>query len=358
MASLVSLDLPRDQLLGWIGKQLSSGFRSCVSLSTSDEFDSSNQIDSSIRILELKRKILKTSRQIGEKFNSAVSEEWRRAELKHMLLKAEIRLQKLRFQRKCLSLGDWVEVRQLRAGGNGRLIELTGDGYSEIFPQYIEKIDLLSIEIQSVWEKLNSKFASELNHRSKEEEAMKKSFQELADKSISQKRNFALEDNLHERFLLKQLKENRRKQEESLRVKIANFSAQLHSVRDLGRIKQESENAKNAQIHRHVEANERMLEWQLMEQQIRLEQQLSEIDEKFESKIKRCKNEIFKLRNVAQIEHSFVKEKDDVINLFKSEISNLRRDIRDIESATSQFRAALRKEDKARRDQAKVLRNN
>jgi len=344
----VSLDLPRDQLLGWIGKQLGGGFRAVVA--EEGEGDILGQIEKFELIASRKKDIVKTSKLVSDKFNVAISEEWRAAELKHMLMKSEARLEKLKFQKRCLEQNKWVDMGKLRGV---RIVQLTGEFCPE---SSIASGKELAVEIHNVWGNVYEKFTKELSHRAKEEEAMKNSFSEISDKSVTNRRNLVLEDYLHERFLLKKLKEKRKEMEEYLRDRISVLSSELHAIRDLGRIKQEAEAEKHSEMNRHIEASERMLEWQLMEEQILIERQLAEIDEKFDSKIKRYQAELVRLRKIGKIEADFVKEKDFVIDIFKSEISLIRRDVRDIESAISQFRSALRKEDKLRREHSKILR--
>jgi hypothetical protein len=59
---------------------------------------------------------------------------------------------------------------------------------------------------------------------------------------------------------------------------------------------------------------------------------------------------------IAEVESQFAEEKIPSVERCKEAISVLRRDIRDIENAVSEFRTVLRKEEKIRRDQEKALR--
>ena len=356
---IVSLDLPREQLLGWIGKQLAGGLRGAAVLEGEVVYDGEKEIEKLRKVLKLKKEIVRTSKEIAGKFNEAVSQEWRNVELRHMLTKAKIRREKLAFQKECMESGDWIDLSSERGGI--LIIQLTQDQkYKNVVSSlFIPRAQSLSTEISSVWENLYSKFTKELTYREKQDAVMRESFQTQKStngESVSLRRNCVFEDNLHERYLLKKQREKRRELEQCLKERIASLAAELHSLRDLDRIKVATEEAKVSQLSRHVEASERMLEWQLMEQEIALQKELSLVDEKYDSKIKRVHSEVKKLRNVANIEQNFIREKDAVIDSFKADISELRRDVRDIEATITKFRSALRKQDKIRRDEAKILR--
>jgi hypothetical protein len=165
-----------------------------------------------------------------------------------------------------------------------------------------------------------------------------------------------LDEYLQERFLLKKQKESRKVVEQELREKIASLSSELHGIRDLHRVKKVFVESRNNETQKQIEASERMIEWQLMEEQLRLEREMKELDAHYVPKIERMRREIAKVSDIANIEAQVVDEKTNVLDHFKADINVLRGDIRDIETAVSQFRTVLRKEAKIQRDQAKAVR--
>jgi hypothetical protein len=310
----MQLDLPRDDLVEWVQKQLAGGVRNVPYTDPSQ--DLAEKLE---RLLKLKRDIVKMSRQVAERSTLCVSEKWRSVEIKHSLVRAQYKLQ-----------------------------------YASI-----DDLHALSGESETVWNELYAKLDQIMKRREKERGLMEASLNINPDglsEFLSTRRTALLDEYLQERFLLKKQKESRKVVEQELREKIASLSSELHGIRDLHRVKKVFVESRNNETQKQIEASERMIEWQLMEEQLRLEREMKELDAHYVPKIERMRREIAKVSDIANIEAQVVDEKTNVLDHFKADINVLRGDIRDIETAVSQFRTVLRKEAKIQRDQAKAVR--
>ena len=313
----VSLDLPRTELIGWIGQQLSTGHRSVPPPDTGamTEAELSEKL---ARLLSLKKEITAVSRSIAERTNAAISDAWRTIELKHTLLR-------------------------MKAKRDGQAPP--------------EETDALTIEAERVWGECYLQLVTLAKQREQEGALALASFKDPIDESVAQRRALILDDYLHERHILKERRSKRERLEKGLREKIAKLSAQLLAVKDIGRVKDVVDDSRRSDIANKIESSERQLEWELMEEQIQLERDLRDLDSKYGPKIARMQAEIVKMSDISKVESAFINEKSDIISAFKEEIALLRQDAKDIDTAVSQFRTLLRKEEKSRREQAaKIIR--
>ena len=312
----ISLDLPRSELIGWIGHQLAGGYRS-VPPPPSQTLNEHQLGEKLATLFETKKSITNSARSISEKTNALISESWRTVELKHSLLR-------------------------LKAKDN-RLNN--------------EEAEALTVESEKVWGDMYLQLVTLAKQREQEEALMAASFKDPIDDSIANRRAYMLDDYLHERHLLKEQKSKREKLEKALRERIAKISAQLLAVKDLGRVKDAIDDSRRCEIADQIESSERQLEWQLMEEQIQLERDLRDVESRYSPRIARMQAEIVKLSEISKVESAFINEKSATIGEFKEEIAMLRQDAKDIETAVNQFRTLLRKEEKNRRDAAaKILR--
>jgi hypothetical protein len=277
----------------------------------------------------------------------------------HSLQRAKDKMRRLEYQLKCIK-GDEFEDETTQWGT--RIVQLTGPGFEEtVVEPSMAAIKELSTEAEKVWEKTYAGLLDQFKRRELEEKLMTRSLtgtdgSDYFIEKLERAKASLTEVYLHERFLLKKKREYRAKTEKMLRERIATLSAELHTVRDLTRVKQVMEDSKMSAMHKEIENNERMLEWQLMEEHIRLEREHKEHEARFVPKIEKIKRETARINELAKTESNFVSEQLSVIDQLKEDINAVRLDVKDIENAISEFRTVLRKDAKLRREQAKVLR--
>ena len=349
----ISLDLPRDELIGWIGKQISLGVRSTASPPVSDKSSVMVKIS---EIADTKKEIVTISKAISEKINYLISEKWRSVELEHTLLKAQTRRDKLLFQLAAVEGGKFTSE-SVGTRNPATVVSIRAPGFESVVEAAEARTTTLLTHAEAVWKECYREYFDDVKNREQQEKLISASFAgDSSDASIASRRAAVLEDYLHERYLLKQQKERRSELEAKLRNKIAALSAELHSIRDLSRIKAVVDESKHSEFNQEMEMGERMLEWQLMEDEIRLERQVRDVDVKYESKIARLKRDISRVTEVFKVENEFISEKDEAMQIFKNEISLLRGDMRAIEQAISQFRSFLRHDEKVKRQNAQGLR--
>lgn len=347
MSDIVSLDLPREQLIGWIAKQLALGVRSTNANIIADFY-----LEKSEKTFDLKKEIVRISKTISDKINSCISEEWHGMELQHTLLKAMNKRDRLDFQFDCIRSGNFRQIPNKLP-----TVVLTGEGLDELQVEASHRAEELLKDQDAIWSACYKEFYQDLKSREDQEKLIIHSLKSSSnDDAVASRRAALLEDYLQERFLLTQSRGRRRALEGQLRERVALLSAELHSVRDLARVKSAIDDSKQTEMNHDIEMNERRLEWELMEDEIRLERGIKEIDGKYQQKLERLKHEIASHEEVFKIENAFISEKDELIHLFKSEISQVRQDVKAIENAISQFKSFLRHADKTNRQNTKVLR--
>ena len=350
----IALDLPRDQLIEWIKKQLAGGVRNVPGL----EVQSSEAIvDKLEEILTAKRDIIRLSRQLADKSVLALTEKWRSIELQHALIRAQFKLRKAEYQDNCMRRGEFEEETSEKGVVT---VKLTGPDFVEkVARPTVDSINQLTTESEVVWREVYEKLTHLMRRREKEMSLIQNSLASERDsihEFLVKKRDALLEEYLHERHLLKKQKEIRVSLEQSLRDQIASLSTELHTIRDMHRVKQVIQDSCLNETKKQIEANERMVEWQLMEEQIRLEREIKDLEARYRPKIERVRREIAKISEIARVEAEVMEQKSGVLDSVREEIYLLRRDTRDIETAISQFRTVLRKDEKLKREQAKVLR--
>lgn len=353
----ISLDLPRDELVGWIANQLAAGVRN---VPPPDSLGDMQAIKRKLeRLLALKKQIVTVSRAVSEQASSLFSEEWKNVELKHGLIRAEQKMRRIEYQLACVKNKETED--EITQWGT-RIVQLTAPGYDEnVVQPSLAAVNRLSSEADQIWEKTYAGMIDAFKRREQEEKLMVRSLagsdgSDYFLEKLTKAKASLTEDYLHERFLLKKQREYREKTEKLLRERIATLSAELHTVRDLDRVKQVVEESKMSSMHKEIENNERMLEWRLMEEQIRLEREHKELENRYVPKIERMKREAARINELVKAESEFVAEKLCVIDQLKEDINAVRLDVKDIETAISEFRTVLRKDAKLRREQAKVLR--
>lgn len=352
----VSLDLPRDELIQWVSQQLAEGVRNVAAPPQEDLEQVKVNLE---KLLELKKQIVTLSRTISEQSKCVCSEKWRTIELKHGLTRAEYRDRRVRYQLESVKNKEFEDE---TTHWGTRIIQLTGKGYQEkVLDPSLEAVTELSKESENVWSDVYSELM-EISKRREHEEAListslvgKAGTDGFLEKLAKLKASL-LEDYLHERFLVKKQHEYRERTEQALRERVAALSAELHTVRDLDRVKQVIDETKLSTAQKQMESQERMVEWQLMEEQIKLERDIKSLESAYAPKIERALREIAKVSEVARMEADFADDKQQAIDQCKDEIAGIRRDVKDIETAISEFRTVLRKEERMRREQAKVLR--
>lgn len=346
----MQLDLPRDELIEWIGKQLAMGIRNVPPPPSTFTGSSRQKLE---RLVGLKRDVVKYAREAADKANNVASERWRSIELKHSLFRSELKLRKLDYQLKCVCSKGFDDE---TTHWGTRIIHLKNPNYNELVIQpALESVSSLTSEADQVWSVVYSGLIETQKRREREEELISSSLSVSPDNLARTKKDL-MESYLQERYLLKKQREYRDRLEKSLRERIAALSLELHTVRDLDRVKQVMEESRMSTMNKQIETNERMLEWQLMEEQIRLDREIRDIEARYAPKIDRVQRELIRVSDIAHVESEFVAEKQEVVDMVKSGIEELRRDVKEIETAVSNFRTVLRKDAKIKREQAKVLR--
>ena len=352
----MELDLPRDELIEWIGKQLAMGIRNVPPPASceSNFGDTRKKLD---RLFELKKMIVKSSREASDKAVNVASERWRSIELKHSLIRSECKSRKLEYQFNCIRNKEFDD---LTTQWGTRIVELTGSHYDDLVVNpSIEAANELTTEAEKIWTQTYSEMNECIKRREREESMISKSLSASSDTlldHLGKVKTSMTEDLLHERYLLKKQGECRKRTEASLRDRIAALSAELHTVRDIDRVKQGIEESRLSSMNKKIEENERMLEWQLIEEQVRLEKEIRDIELRYKPKIERIQRELIRTSDIAYAESEFVAEKKDAVEMIKQEIADLRAIIKEIETAVSSFRTQLRKEEKLKREHAKALR--
>jgi hypothetical protein len=348
----IALDLPRDQLIEWIKKQLAAGVRNVPQVPGSEAI-----VDKLEEILIAKRDIIRLSRQLADKSLLALTEKWRCIELQHALIRAQFKLRKTEYQENCIKRNEYEE----EINENGVVtVKLTGPDFVETVAQpTVAAFDRLTNESETVWKEVYEKLTQLMKRREQEMALIEKSLSSDNNsvyEFLVKKRDALLDDYLHERHLLKKQKETRASLEQSMRDKIASLSTELHAIRDMHRVKQVIQESRLSDTKKQIETGERMIEWQLMEEQIRIEREINDVEARYRPKIERVRREIAKVSEIARVEAQVMEQKTGILASIKEEINLLRRDTRDIETAISQFRTVLRKDEKLKREQAKVLR--
>jgi len=313
------VQLPREELIGWISKQLSTGIRSINPGSSNEDVETMrSQLTETNR---LKKQILKKSKLISNLINSGIAEEWRYIELENQKRMCERR------------------NRELHAALNF------------VHDDHIDVVSDLQSKITTKWTEIEKRFSDDSLARKSEDSlldsdllAMKK-FSAL----ISTKRLAALDESLHEQFLLKQQKEKRLVQERALKEMAAKLSSELHATRDLERVQRDRKEEQSAVRDEKIEAEHRQLEWNLMEEEIRLTRELKILREGSHVRQEKLRSQITQINTIYCAEKSFVDDQARMIKVFKDEISRLRLVIRDLETTISRFKSYLRHAEKSRR---------
>lgn len=348
------MDLPRDQLIEWIKKQLASGVRNLIQVSGSEAI-----VDKLEEILIAKKDIIRLSRQLADKSVLNLTQKWRTVELQNALIRAQYKLRKAEYQENCIKRNEYEE--EINNENGVVTVKLTGQDFIETVARpTLAAFDRLTSESETVWKEVYEELTQLIKRREQEMALIEKSLasdNKNVYEFLFKKRDALLEDYLHERHLLKKQKETRVSLEKYLRDKIASLSTELHAIRDMHRVKQVMQESRLSETKKQIETGERMIEWQLMEEQIRIEREIKDVETtRYRPKIERVRREISKISEIARIEAQVMEQKSGILASIKEEINVLRRDTRDIETAISQFRTVLRKDEKLKRDQAKVIR--
>ena len=347
-SSEISLDLPREHLIGWIGKQLAVGVR--VGEGRVQFADLAKTLH---HILETKKKIVKNSKLLSDKLASLSADEWRNAVASANVVLEKNKLALAQYERKRVAEGAF-EI------SSGRVeVEADDEFADHLLSEWLARTVGSLSEINRVWTEVADKLSSDAVGRSEEQKLFMTEINSHGNgifDSISNKRQLLMEQYLHERYLLKKLRDSRAELEKELRGRIAALSAQLHVSGDVGRVA-----AVAAEEHRQEKDEQQMMherkrEWRLMEEENRLVKSLQEIDGKANERLTRLHTQIQKCAQVQQIETSFILQKSECLRTFKGEVAMLRSTVRRIENSISKFRAYLREDEKARRATAKILR--
>ena len=336
------MELPREELIGWISKQLGSGLRN-----VGGEGGMEKLVEQITSVYEIKKLIIKFSKQVSNLVQNSISEQWRAVEIRNQLVQAEYVLREKQM------LMDQVEGGNFEKNNELILVKINDKIFTEFINHTRAELDTLNID--TVWNEVLSRYNEDLKTRKSEDEMLRMDSSNK-DNNISSKRQAALEMYLHERFLVKQQRERREQVELELREKISRFACNLHAIRDLHRIKQVVDEQKLSHVNEVVEMEERQMEWRLIEDEIMLVREIKQVREKGELKCEKIKELNYKLNNVYLIEKGFVGDKKLTVDAFRKEISEVRKSVKDLESTISKFKSYLRHDERVRREEAKGVR--
>ncbi len=346
------VELPQDQMIAWISKQLSLGIRSSQDSNGEDTGDMNTVIDSIEKAFNLKKEIVKTSKQISSYLNNVLVEEWKLSESEFALIDQEKRLAEQKAVLESVKRG-WCKARRDTIASQSVMmaeVDICGADYVR---KYIDILSEFRKQMESKWSSLESQYEEDLLARKAEDELLEtdaKGNRKFVT-SISDKRQVALDVCLNERFILKKQKERRTEIETELKRELAALSSQLHAKRDLERVKETVEIEQVSKREAEKESKEREMEWKLMDEEIALTRKLKQLEEKFGLRNEKISNEIQQTENLFLEEREFVSTQMKGVEFFRSEISGLRSEVKEIEQTVSRFKSYLRH---AKREERKV----
>lgn len=296
------VDMPREQLIGWIAKQLSLGVRGGTPMSPADQVESLSKQLSELHAN--KKKIVQLSKDVSNLVHAAISEAWKSVELE------------------------------------GQLIATSSAAELDAFSENT---------LPSVWEHIKAMYEEDIRTRAEEDKLREAAGGVTL--NTSGKCKAAIEQYLHERYLVKKQQETRSAIEKELRERMAKLSGDLHTMKDFGRVKEAVMAQERAHQEDQMDMDQRQQEWRLMEEEANLVRAIDGAKEKGEQKCERMRSALSRLNQTYILEKDYLREKEERTKYFKGEISKFRMDVRNIETAISKFRSYLRHEDKVRRNE-------
>jgi hypothetical protein len=336
-----AVDLPREELIGWISKQLSLGIRSRPNESSPD----TSVVSTVTRTFELKKEILKNSKNISNFINNKFAEQWRKVELENQLLFAQ-----------------WKHERLLEAARAQADHILWHNGTVTVYVNVLQEPHIHTLSdfqssLDRKWSEIETKFSADISARTSEDQMIQSDLASTRStvKLVHDKQQISLDQCLHERFLLKQLKQNRELKESELRKLITSLSAKLHHLRDRTRIRESKLTEQKAHVQEMTESEKREIEWQLMEDEIRLTRELRQVHEAAKIRCEKLHLRISNLNLNAAAERAFIDEQSKMIGVFREEIARIRIAVRDMENTVSRFKSYLRHSEKSKRVGHKIV---
>jgi hypothetical protein len=297
--------LPREQLIGWIAKQLTLGIRtnSSDNLIVPDLNSVSDQLG---ELYTKKKTIVDLSRSVSNRVHASIAEAWRSIELRY------------------------------------QLAVKTGEGIAD-----------LKAELPVLWKRLYDMYTEDLAARA-EEDTLRADERAYPSADFGEKKKVAMDMYLHERYLYKTQIDDRSGVEKILRERVASLSADLHALKDFNRVKQSVVDHEKSARTEKIEMKNREREYELMEEEIRLISLIEDTREKSQLRSAKLRNAISKLNQTYLAEKEFLQAHHSAIAQFKTDISYIRADVKAVEAAVSKFRSYLRHEDKAKREEQSV----
>jgi hypothetical protein len=348
------VELPQDQLIAWISKQLSLGIRSSQQNDGVEKSGMNSVITSIEAAFSLKKDIVKSSKQISSYLNNILVEEWKVVETEFALIDQQRKLAEQKAIMESVKRGCCKAQREIIGTHSVIMAEVDISDTSYV-RTYIDLLDEFRKRIESQWLGIESQYEEDLLARKAEDELLEtdaKGNQKFIT-SISVKRQTALDVCLNERFILKKQKERRLEFETELKRELAALSAQLHAKRELDRVKETVESEQDSKRDAEKEAKEREMEWKLMDEEIALTRKLKQLEDKFGVRNEKISNEIQQTENMILGERQFVSTQMKGVEYFRKEISRLRLEVKEIEQTVSRFKSYLRhakKEDRKVRE--------
>jgi len=336
------VELPQDELIAWVSKQLSLGVRGVV-----NDVENASGIDKAVSMIDdafkLKKEIVKASKQISSYLNNILIEEWKLIETEMALLDQRKKiaeqnaiLTSLRNRDYTVHVDEIVSCPVLNA-------EVTISNPSFV-KEHIDLYNDFRKRIESVWTKIEAEYEEDLLARKAEDELLEmdaKGNKQFV-MSLSEKRQIALDEYLNERFILKRQKERREELETEMRRELAALSSQLHAKRDLDRVKEAVVVEETVKKDADKESREREIEWKLMDEEMHLTRKLKSLEEKFAARNEKICDEIAKVEHMYSEEREFVETQMRGVEFFRAEISALRAHVKEIEQTVSRFKSYLR----------------
>ena len=336
------VELPQDELIAWISKQLSLGVRATAACDP--ENGVAQAIPSIERAFELKKEIVKTSKQISSYINNIMVEEWRLVEAELAVLEQETKLAENVAILENVKKGNFSLSREKLGSQTVSTVNVALDGTAEYLANRIDIMNEFRNRIESLWKQIETNYEEDLLARKAEDELLESDGVGNRNfvTSLSSKRQIALDECLNERFLLKRQQERRSETESELRRELAALSSQLHARRDLDRVKEAVDGEDAAIREAQQESQDRETEWKLMDEEINLNRRLKNLSEKFAHRHEKISHEMAKVEQMYYEERDFVENQMRGIDFFKTEISGLRLEVKEIEQMVSRFKSYLR----------------
>ena len=345
------VELPEEELIAWISKQLSLGIRA-----VGDEMEGACGIEEAVATIEnafkLKKEIVKTSKQISSYINNILVEEWKLVETEMALLDQRKKIAEQKAILASAKNGSFTIHHEDIISFPVTTAEVNVDD-STYVREYLDILTQFRKRIEPVWQTIGSQFEEDLLARKAEDELLESDAKGNRKfiTSLSDKRQVALDEYLNERFILKRQKEKRDETEGELRRELAALSSQLHAKRDLERVKEAVEIEETSKRDTEKETKEREMEWKLMDEEINLTRKLKILEEKSSVRNEKICEDMAKLEHMYFEEREFVELQMRGVEFFRAEISALRSEVKEIEQTVSRFKSYLRH---AKREERRV----